>query len=860
MKLTNNLSQKDAILECVEINGDLYDFMGKINVKAIFQNNSKLTAELIYYFTLDVNSKIINLKVQIKDRTLIGVVREKNVAKKTYETAVINGQTSSLVEKDVNGNYKLSIGCVDPNDIITIEYSYKTEILTEKGLFRYVFPTNIGERYAPYTPNKSNNFTNYTRLSEKVNDADYKFKFNLNWKSKSIFKEIKSMNNIPTNIIKKSDFEYEISSTVCPKNGDFVIVAKTDLENNFYVCQDNEKIYSMLISQVPDIDEDITPKEFVFFVDRSGSMSGERIKSAKEALKLFLNSLNSDSKINIISFSNDFISVFTKPEIFNEKNKEKCMLFIDSLYAGGGTELLNCVKDCLTNKIDEKKLFFKNDIDIKLDSNGIVTIPNHESANNKKTNSETEENTENDDKMERVYFLLTDGEVSNTREIINMIEHYSRNTRFFTIGIGREVSRELIEGIADVSNGLHRVVIDSNGIDEIVIDMLTNVYKTQYKNVTVSFNGKVINYEKRLYPGKFMKIFDISDVGIIGDNKNLKILITGTDCTLNTTKTWELNITKNDFLSSDLIKLFCVSNLIDNKNKSLTDDQIVDLCVKYNIMNDLASFIVVDQVVNKNKEQNNNEILKLIVPRSNRRSDECERVDTGGQEVFRATAYYSNAGNYTTTKSKSKSFEKEKMNKSIQKKEQLFGSALSSTSMGYDFDITDSFGSAVSTMKSNLNKTFNDFGSMFKLTSKTQEKSNNSDSDSNNDSNSDSNSDQRNDIKIDKKNMLNNNIFNYLKTDGHFEYSNESYSNLSNKFDNKLFNEYSANNNLSKELLFNILVLLLLEDINMSKHVMIIRNLKSWILKNGNINEGEFKKQIENIHDLFLSNKTIVQI
>lgn len=42
--------------------------------------------------------------------------------------------------------------------------------------------------------------------------------------------------------------------------------------------------------------------EFVFLLDRSGSMSGGRMNMAKEALSLFLKSLPSDSYFNVCSF------------------------------------------------------------------------------------------------------------------------------------------------------------------------------------------------------------------------------------------------------------------------------------------------------------------------------------------------------------------------------------------------------------------------------------------------------------------------------------------------------------------------------------------------------------------------------
>lgn len=178
-------------------------------------------------------------------------------------------------------------------------------------------------------------------------------------------------------------------------------------------------------------EEYVEPKlyEYIFLIDRSGSMQGQPIKLAVEALKLFLHSLPMGSKFNIVSFGSKHEMMFPSSQEYNEQSLQNAMTKLSKFDANmGGTEIYEPV-------------------------NEIFTLPS-------------------DPKLPRHLYLLTDGAVANTRQLVDLIRANRDNCRVHTFGIGSGASSELIKDCAFAGQGHYSFIYKLEEIELRVMEAL----------------------------------------------------------------------------------------------------------------------------------------------------------------------------------------------------------------------------------------------------------------------------------------------------------------------------------------------------------------------------------------------------
>ena len=100
------------------------------------------------------------------------------------------------------------------------------------------------------------------------------------------------------------------------------------------------------------------PREFIFILDRSGSMSGEPIRQARNALRACLRTLAPKDTFRILLFDNSLEWFQPEPAQAAQEQVQRADKYLDQVQGRGGTEIGMALKAALDLPQDAERVRF----------------------------------------------------------------------------------------------------------------------------------------------------------------------------------------------------------------------------------------------------------------------------------------------------------------------------------------------------------------------------------------------------------------------------------------------------------------------------------------------------------------------
>lgn len=455
----------------VKINGNV----AETYIDQEFHNPSDVMLEGYYIFPIPKNAVIKDFSMEINGKMVSAELLDANKARQIYEDIVRQIKDPALLEYSGQGIFKVRIFPIEPRSNKKVSISYREVLDSDNDIYEYIYPLNT-EKFS----------------AKPVRNVSVKVDLKTNNKIKTIYSPTH-----PIDVVHKGSkhaiISFEEENT------------KPDIDFKFYYSTNNDEIgvslltykstnedgyFFLTASPSFNIDADkIDAKDITFVLDVSGSMVGDKMKQAKQALLYCVNNLNKGDGFNIIRFSTEAYSLFGKVETASESNIKKAEKFIEELNAVGGTN----IEEALGLALKEKPA--KNRTHL------IVFI-----TDGKPTIGET-----NDDML-----------------IKNLADSNIKNTRIFTFGIGNDLNTHLLDKITEKTKAYRTYISEDEDIEIKISSFYDKVQSPVLTNLSLSFSGNVKTFQT--YPKDLPDMFKGSSILVFGrysGDGDSKITLTG---------------------------------------------------------------------------------------------------------------------------------------------------------------------------------------------------------------------------------------------------------------------------------------------------------------------------------------------
>jgi Ca-activated chloride channel family protein len=407
----------------IEVSG----FLARATVTQHFVNPSAEKIEAVYTFPLPRNAAVDNMTMLVGERFVRAEIKRREEAQAIYAAARSGGKVAGLLDQERPNIFTQSVANILPGEQVKVTISYVELLKYDAGSYEVVFPMVVGPRYIAGSPlgkqgggfaHDTDRVPDASRITPPVTPPGTRA-------GHDISIEIALDAGLPIEGLQSPTHEIDVERTASNQarirlrekatlpNKDFILrydVAGRKIQDALLTHRDGRGGFFTLILQPPDrvTTADVTPKELVFVLDTSGSMSGFPIEKAKETMRLALDGLYPQDTFNLITFAGDTHILFPRPVPASKENLRKAQMFLESRSGSGGTEMMKAIRAALDSSDSQQHV--------------------------------------------RIVCFMTDGYVGNDMEIIAEVQKHP-NARVFAFGIGSAVNRFLLDKVAEHGRG-----------------------------------------------------------------------------------------------------------------------------------------------------------------------------------------------------------------------------------------------------------------------------------------------------------------------------------------------------------------------------------------------------------------------
>ena len=437
------------------------DQVASVAIDQEFINTGSGMIEVEYLFPVPPEAAIDSMTLVVNGKEFAARLLPADEARRIYEDIVRKKKDPALLEYVGFGLYRTRAFPLEPGKPCKVLVTYKSTCRKDRDLVEVWYPLNT-EKFSAKTIDSVR-----VRVDIKAG-ADiasvYSPTHDLKTERKDarhIIATYEAANALPT-----TDFQVYYQQ------------ADTNVGATLLTWQPDEKkdgYFLMLVSPNPRSAADrIVAKNVVVVLDHSGSMSGEKLTQAKDALRFVLKNLNDKDRFNVVFYNDQVDPLFDRLKPAGQHEISEALERIDRMDATGGTNIDEALVSAMGQCTDK-------------------------------------------DRPSYVLFL-TDGQptVGKTKEadiLSDAKAHNKTNVRLFCFAVGYDPNVRLLDKLAADNNGRSDYVKPKEPIERKVSSLYAKIKNPVMTGLDVKVQGL---RAREMYPREVGDLFEGDQLVLVG--------------------------------------------------------------------------------------------------------------------------------------------------------------------------------------------------------------------------------------------------------------------------------------------------------------------------------------------------------
>ena len=567
-------------------------------VDQVFGNTADQDYEAIYSFPIPKQASLSEISLWIDGQEVIGEVLEKEQAKKIYEEQVAKGNDTALAEKNGFKTFDIAVGRIRAGAETRLRMVYYQPIKIDLNIGRYVYPLAEGgvdeERIAFWEVDHKvhGDFSFQLKLKSAFPVADVRVpgydQEAMISKTNGTVEVVLEQNEGGAELTRDVVFYYRLDDSV-PARIEIVPYRASATEPGTFMA---------VVTPAASLRPIAEGSDWIFVLDVSGSMSGEKINMLTKGVSQVLGKMSPNDRFKLITFSDKARDLTRGFVTASPKNVNQWIQNVGHIQTGGGTALFAGLKSAYRSLDDDR-------------TTGII--------------------------------LVTDG-VCNIgpkghKAFLDLLKQY--DIRLFTFVMGNSANQPLMDRLAKDSGGFAMNISDSDDIVGRLLQAKVKVLHECMHDVRLSFSGEKVT---QLTPAKPGNLFMGQQLVVFGRyNGSGPVNLTFSAKISGEQKQWNCTATlpEIDTENPELERMWALARIEETmetiretgETKALRK-KVVDLGTGYSLVSDYTSMIVLNdtELENAGIQRNNyNRVQRERAAQQQRATQPARnhRVDNG---------------------------------------------------------------------------------------------------------------------------------------------------------------------------------------------------------------------------------------